>query len=301
VTLARGQGGFTLVEMVAAMAISGVLFGAALSVLDVFQSDNRLDQLRNETQDSARATLDALARQLRNGAAPSTLTAGALEKAGNYSIVFQTIEASGSGNKGANASNAIRIRYCLSNAVPSNEVLWKQTESWLTSSAPLLPTLGTCPDTLDYETSTQVVQHIVNRIGGQKRPLFSYGPASWSSVGQITSVAPNIYLDLNPGKQPGESQLTTTIDLRNENQPPTASFTAVELGSRVVQLNASQSTDPDGLALTYKWWDNGEQLSSTSQETETKKLEPASAHVFKLEVTTPSGLASSATTALVIK
>jgi len=300
VTLARDESGLTLLEILASLAVMSVVFGATLSVLDVFQTHSRFDQLRAEAQDNARSTIDALARQLRNGAAPSTLTPGALEKAGSYSIVFQTIEASG-GVKGANLSNAIRVRYCLNTSVPGDEVLWKQTETWETASAPPLPTLTTCPDNIDYQTSTQVVQHIVNRIGGQKRPLFSYGPAAWSSVSQITSVAPNIFIDLNPGHAPGETQLQSTIDLRNENQPPEASFTAVELGSGVVQLNASQSTDPDGLALTYKWWDNGEPLTSTSQETETKKLQPASVHTFKLEVTTPGGLASTSTVTLAIR
>jgi prepilin-type N-terminal cleavage/methylation domain-containing protein len=301
VRLLSKDDGFTLLEMLAAMSILIVVFGATLALLEVFQQDTRVHQLRNETQDNVRSTIDALARQLRNGAAPSTLTPGALEKAGNYSIVFQTLEPSTTGVKGENAYNAVRVRYCLNNAVPSNEVLWKQTETWATSSAPPLPTAGTCPDLPDYETSSQVAQHIVNRIGGRKRPLFTYGPASWSSVSQITSVIPNIFIDLNPGEQPGESQLTSAIDLRNENQPPAASFTAVELGSGIVQLNASQSTDPDGLALAYKWWDNGEQLNATSQEAETKTLELGTTHTFKLEVAAPSGLASTATVALVIK
>jgi prepilin-type N-terminal cleavage/methylation domain-containing protein len=300
-TLAREDNGFALLEVLAALAISSVVFGATLSVLEVFQRNGRLAQLRSETQDSARTVIDALARQLRNGAAPSTVTPGALEKAADYSIVFQTIAASPGGVKGANVSNAIRVRYCLNSAVPSNEILWKQTETWTTSSAPPLPTARACPDTAGYETSTQVVGHIVNRIGGRKRPLFTYGPASWSSVSEITSVTPNIFLDPNPGKQPGEAQLTSTVYLRNENQPPAASFTAIELGAGTVQLNASQSTDPDGLALTYKWWDNGEQLSATSPETETKSLQPSSAHTFKLEVTAPNGLASTATVTLVIK
>jgi len=303
-TLARADTGFTLVETLVAMVITVVVFGATLSVLDVFQNQNRFDQLRNETQDNARTTIDALARELRNGAAPSSTTPGALEKAGYYSVVFQTIEALKGVEVGSkNVTNAIRVRYCLNNSQPSNEILWKQTIKMKGPEEPLLPTVTTCPDpsTTDYERSTQVVQHIVNRIGAQKRALFTYVPASWSSVGQITAVEPNIYIDLNPGQHPGETQLTSAIDLRNENRPPVASFTAVELGNRVVQLNASQSTDPDGLALTYKWWDNGEQLPSTSSETETTAKEVGSTQTFKLEVATPGGLFNSETQSLKIK
>jgi hypothetical protein len=114
-------------------------------------------------------------------------------------------------------------------------------------------------------------------------------------VGLITGVTPNIYLNVAPGKvRPGTAQITSSIDLRNENRAPSASFTATEKGNRIVALNASQSTDPDGLALTYKWTDNSEQLPSTSSETETKSLASGSTQVFKLEVSTPSGLTSKA-------
>jgi prepilin-type N-terminal cleavage/methylation domain-containing protein len=80
----RDNAGFTLIETLVAMVVSLAVFGATLSALDVFQNDNRLDQLHNEAQDSARTAIDALARELRNGAAPSSLTPGALEKAGKY-------------------------------------------------------------------------------------------------------------------------------------------------------------------------------------------------------------------------
>jgi chitinase len=74
-----------------------------------------------------------------------------------------------------------------------------------------------------------------------------------------------------------------------------ASFTATEVGKKhQVQLNGSGSTDPDGLALTYKWWENSTRLSSTSPEAETKELTVGSEPTFKLEVTTPSGLSATA-------
>jgi prepilin-type N-terminal cleavage/methylation domain-containing protein len=297
----RENAGFTLIETLVAILVSSVVFGATLSAFDVFQSDNRLDQLRNEAQDNTRAAIDALARELRNGAAPSSLTPGALEKAGKYSIVFQTIEpttkALPEGDK--NTTNAIRVRYCLNSSNSENEILWRQTRKWETEKAPELPTVSTCPDpnTTDYETSVQVAQHIVNRIRSQKRSLFKYIPEEPASAELATAVEPNIYINVDPGQlRPGESQLTSTIDLRNENRLPVASFTAKETGGYIVQLNASQSTDPDGLALTYKWWDNSVAMPSTSAETETESLEKAkgTTQTFKLEVTTPSGLTATA-------
>jgi prepilin-type N-terminal cleavage/methylation domain-containing protein len=292
-TSARSDSGFTLVEVLASMAIMVIIFGATLSLFDLFQKDNRLDNLRNEAQDSARTAIDALARELRNGAAPSSLTPGALEKAGKYSIVFQTIEPTTKTlpAEDKNVTNAIRVRYCLNNSEPKNEILWKQTIKWTSEKAPELATSTTCPDKVNYQTAVQVAQHIVNRNGRTTAPLFTYIPANWTEVGQITAVEPNIYLNVNPGQaRPGESQLNSSIDLRNENRPPTASFTATEVGHRVVDLNGSQSTDPDGLALSYAWWDGAEQLPSTSAEAETKSLKEHSIHTFKLTVTTPSGL-----------
>lgn len=294
----RENAGFTLIETLVAILVSVIVFGATLSAFDVFQSDNRLDQLRDEAQDNVRAAIDAVSRELRNGAAPSSLTPGALEEAHNYSVVFQTIEpttkALPAGDK--NTTNAVRVRYCLNDSNPEDEILWKQTLKWESEKAPALPAVTTCPDpsTADYETSVQVAQHIVNRIRGQKRRLFKYTPTEWTSAEQITTVEPTIYINVDPGQlRPGESELTSAVDLRNENRLPVASFTAKEVGQSKVQLNASQSTDPDGLALTYKWWDNSVAMSSTSSETEIESTK-GTTQTFKLEVTTPSGLTATA-------
>ncbi len=85
----RDERGFTLIELLVAMAITTVVFGSTLSVLDVFGSNNRFDQLRNENQDTARTTLDRLSRQLRNIVARTTSTGavpGALELAEPYEV-----------------------------------------------------------------------------------------------------------------------------------------------------------------------------------------------------------------------
>src|SRR5437868_12211283 len=113
-SLARSSSGFTLVETLVSMVLALIVFGATLTVLEVFQRDSRFDNMRNEAQDSARTAIDALSRELRNGAAPSSTTPGALEKAGKYSIVFQTIQpgAPVASGENKNVTNAIRVRYC---------------------------------------------------------------------------------------------------------------------------------------------------------------------------------------------
>jgi hypothetical protein len=292
-----------LIELVVATALAVVVFGATLTVLDVFQKDNSFEQQLHETQDNARNAIDRVARELRNVAAPSTTEAGALEQAEPYSLTFQTIESSRL-PVGENLTNATRVRYCLDDSNPTNEILWRQVKHWETKTAPKVPSAASCPDLTasDWDTSAQLVQHVSNRIGGQDRALFAYGPAPATLVSQIISVEPSLFLNLHPGGRPGETQLTTAIYLRNQNRAPVASFTAIQLGTeRHVLLNASESADPNGLALTYKWWDGASALPTTAQQYETPPLEKGSTHTVKLEVTNPAGLSAATTQTVTIK
>ncbi len=305
---ARGEAGFTLMELLVTMVITSIVFGATLSVLDVFQRDNRHELLRNETQDNARNALDRLGRDLRNVAAPKSVPElpGALEIAKRYSLVFQTISTEPGYEWGKNLTHATRVRYCLDNSKPSEEVLWKQTTRWKEEHAPPLPTVTTCPDLTagDWETKTRLVEHVTNRIGGRTRRLFLYGPGTEPPTTEINSIEVTMFIDLTPGTRQlcggnheescTETQLTSGISLRNANRQPTAFFTAVQTGfQRKVFLNASESQDPQGLALSYKWWQNGLLLNTSSQQYETLKgFEPGTSQAFKLEVTDPGGLSS---------
>jgi hypothetical protein len=59
-----------------------------------------------------------------------------------------------------------------------------------------------------------------------------------------------------------------------------------------VKLNASESLNPDGLALSYKWWKDGTPIESTSQVYETPNKETVGKHSYKLKIEDPSGLSS---------
>ena len=298
----RSEGGFTLIELLVAMAITTVVFGTTLSVLDVFQSNNRFDQLRNENQDTARTTLDRLSRQLRNIVARTTSSGtvpGALEQAEEYAITFQTIDTT-KAESGANAVNAMRVRYCLNDSTPSNEILWEEVRRWETAEAPDPPSSTACPDQTsgDWNTLTQVVQHVTN-LNGRTRRLFTY---SATETPEILSVNADLFININPTQiRPGDSELTSGVSLRNANRRPLAQFTATEEGNYQVHLNASASYDPDGLSLTYKWWDNGEELLTTSQQYVTPARSFKSKHMFKLEVTNPGGLSAHTEKELTIK
>jgi prepilin-type N-terminal cleavage/methylation domain-containing protein len=310
----RDERGFTLIELLVTMVVTTIVFGATLSVLDFFQSENRFDQLRNENQDTARTTLDRMSRQLRNIIARTTSTGtvpGALEQAAKYEITFETVDTT-KAVSGTNSSNAMRVRYCLEHSNFENEILWEQVRRWNTSEAPTLPTSSepevesTCPDRTnegtskpDWESTTQVVQHVTNKINKQERPLFSY---SAKETPEILSVNTDMFININPKQtRPGDTELTSGVSLRNANRRPIAEFTATEEGNYAVHLNASASYDPDGLALKYRWWENGQELTTTEQQYETKPFTKGSAQKFKLVVTNPGGLSAETEKTVTIK
>jgi prepilin-type N-terminal cleavage/methylation domain-containing protein len=302
VTRAGAEHGFTLVELLVTMALALVVFGATLTVIEVFQRDTVYGQQRNENQDNARNAMDRISRALRNVVAATEKSPGALEQAGEYSIMFQTVDTSGlTGTE--NPTRAMRVRYCLEYETnkkdetdPSHEILWEQVRRWGAKEwpAPSAAALESCPDrTADFNVNEtrQLVQHMTNNSGGQDRQVFTY---SASEAPQVVSVETMLFLELNPGHSAGETELTSGASLRNANRPPVAAFTTnfPALNEKEVELNASESYDPGGLALTYKWWENGTLLSSNSQIFAVKELKEKTEYKFKLEVTNPGGLSA---------
>lgn len=299
----RDERGLTLIELLITMAVTTIVFGATLSLLEVFQSNNRFDQLRNENQDMARTTVDRLSRQLRNIVARTTSSGavpGALEQAEEYAITFQTLDTTKPSSEGA--FHAMRVRYCLDNSNPEDEILWEEVKRWEASEKePEVPSSTACPDHTsgDWSSLAQVVDHVTNRIAGKSRPVFTY---SAKETPEILSINTDLFIDITPKEtRPGESELTSGVSLRNANRRPVASFTAIEEGNRTVRLNASSSYDPDGLSLTYKWWDNGEELLTTSSQYVTPALSTSSKNIFKLKVTNPGGLSAEAEKEVTIK
>ena len=53
------------------------------------------------------------------------------------------------------------------------------------------------------------------------RPIFTYNAVG---LQDITEVSATLFVDVNPGTTPAETQLGTSVYLRNQNRAPTALF-----------------------------------------------------------------------------
>lgn len=282
--------GITVVEMLLALVISLVVFGAVLTLLDSFLKNERVDRLRNETQDTARSAIDRLSRDLRNAASPSAGSPGALEKSNPYDLMFQTV----SGTQvfgGSNAYNQMRVRYCLDASNPAAENLWLQTQTWTTATAPAAPDTSTCPSSA-WPARYLLVAGVTNENNSQNRALFTYAPLAATSAAQINAIEVDLFLDPNPGSQPSETELKSGIYLRNSNAPPTASFTVSQVNGHVL-LNGSGSSDPNGQSLSYQWTLDGSSISgATTQSYDAGTFTSGSSHTFGLIVTDTVGLSA---------
>ena len=85
---------------------------------------------------------------------------------------------------------------------------------------------------------------------------------NWDSSAQsalqytsITNVRLNFVVDVNSAlTAPSPIRIASGVDLRNQNQTPTASFQVTGSGNHGFILNGSASQDPEGRSLSYFWY-----------------------------------------------
>jgi type II secretory pathway pseudopilin PulG len=271
--LARDERGFTLIELLVSMGLSLIVMGSVVAIITVFLNDSRYDQLRDQAQNDARSIVDRVTHDLRSAASQSSGSSGLVEKAAAYDIVFETVDPNYPTGATSNVANQYRVRYCLD----SSQSLWRQSQTWTTSSTPAVPATSACPSTdSNWRQSSGSpccleLNDVTNTIGGDTtRPMFTYGPTGYTSIYQIQEVQVNVITDLNPGHLPGPSpQLTSGVFLRNENAPPqipdiTITTTGTGAAARDVVLNGSQATDPNGQSLLYQWYANNNSTGCAS-------------------------------------
>jgi type II secretory pathway pseudopilin PulG len=313
---ACGECGFTLVELLVGMTMALVVFGVVLSVLNTFQWEDRADTQRNEAQDTARNAIDRMSQELRNVAASSAGSPGTLEDVGPYDVVFQMVAGTTPPVGTSNATNQMRVRYCLDTSNPSSETVWRETQVWTTTAAPALPSLSTCAPPASgspWTSAMKMVTNLTNQNNSQNRPLIICGSPTVSgnactsettSTTAIRSVEVHLYVDVNPGHRPGETDLTSGIYFRNGLAAPTANATASQVNNKYFLLDGSSSYDPNGQLLAYQWYQgctcatpcgaaNAISAANTSQTTQGPLA--AGTYNYALIVTNTGGLTACAT------
>lgn len=251
------EGGLTLIELQIAMVLMLIVMGATLTTFNESEATHRVNQDQNDAQDQNRRAIDALARQLRNLASPSTDSPVAIERSETDDLIFKTV-APTMPDGSQNDANLSRVRYCLGQSAGGKETLLRQEQTWITPAAPPnLPMGATCPDagwpTIAGAGTNAVAaaENLVNREQGI--PVFAYDSGDPATV---YSVAVELAVDIDPSRSPLPSRLGTSVFLRNQNQAPIASATATDTGTgHRVLLNGTASLDPEGSALIgYEWF-----------------------------------------------
>jgi type II secretory pathway pseudopilin PulG len=299
----RDESGMTLVELLVSMALALVILGATLLVIDATWSNDRRAQIVNEQQQSVRISLDRMARQLRNMASPTVLTSvpgtlpRSVERNLPYDLIFQDV-ATAKPAGSLNSSNVRRVRYCLEARDPANSTLWMQTQTWTDPAAPLMPTDETCPGAgWDADKNQAVAQNITNVLPATPRPVFIYSgdagvitATDSDSRAEISRIGAHLYLRAPVKNPPVESELMTSMFLRNQNREPESKFTLTVLNpaTQTIQLNGSASQDPEGRPLKYVW--NIDGVDHATEGILVQLTLAAGPHTIYLKASDPAGL-----------
>jgi PKD repeat protein len=126
-----------------------------------------------------------------------------------------------------------------------------------------------------------------------------------TTLNQITRIHIDLFVDTDPARQPREQEISSGVFLRNQDRPPSATFTYT-LQSGLVTLNASGSSDPDNDPISYCWYDQGysgtfgQCGTGSIGDTPVLRYRATGTHTITLTVTDPSGLSSSMTKTLTV-
>lgn len=244
----RGQGGFTLVEILIVSSLFLIVLTATLTAAGNFNRLSHENQHVNDQVERARRGVDRAARQLRNLA--RRIDVPVIARAAHDDFIFQTSD-----------PERTWVRYCTQPHDDGKASLWALTSSTAVTS----DMAGPCPGA-GWSGRNVVAANVTNyAVANRSFPLFTYtrvnAPASTcpststsTEDGRIRSVGIDLLLDDNLTRNPPEARVSSGVFLRNQNQAPTACFTARPVATRRVILNASASFDPEGRNLRYHWF-----------------------------------------------
>jgi type II secretory pathway pseudopilin PulG len=289
------RGEFTLVGLLVATVVFGFVLMATYGAFDVFGRSVNDNQTRLESTDRVRVASDAMARQLRNLATPTALQPNAVILASANDIVFETVAPSGTA-PAANPQNIEFVRYCLDAAARR---LWFMELPPASVTGTTVPPASTgCPGG-GWSNARVVASDLVNTYGGAARPVFSFDT---TTTNLIRRVGIDLYVDTTPGKGSAEQQVSTGVNLRNQDAAPTASMTATPGATGILVLDGTASSDPDNDPLDYCWYDSAvtgsvgtcgpHSIGETPSFRYSYDTTAGVAHSVTLKVTDPSGLTS---------
>ena len=248
--------GHTLTELLAAMSIAVILFGAAVVTFVTFLDTSRKSDNQVQAQETARKTMEGLTSLLRNSMSTGANGAQPIQSVSNFDLVFLATDVRTATSLTNNPRGLVYHRYCLGNANNKDETLWHQTAAYHSITRATPPATSKCPD-VAWTTKERAATDLVNRIA-PATPLFL--PTTESGV--ITRIAINAKVDLNPDERPLATELRSEASFRNVNRGPTASMTCKGLANGHAICDASSSSDPDGHALSYEWTVGGTLLTN---------------------------------------
>lgn len=260
----QAQSGWSLIELLVAMTLSIIVLSATLTSFNAFSNNTKRNFNFQDQQDQVRTTMDSLIRQARNLANPTTGAAGStfttIAYAASDRLVFQTTD-----------PQKQWVSYCLDHPTGvTREAIYYQTtaNNALTPDQVATANGGAmvtgCPSaSANWQTSVKVGDYVTNMINSQDRPLFTYfttdGPAPavpvpLADTSKIVRVGLSIFMKLDPARPPAETQLASAAYMRNQNQPPTSSFSASVSGGSNYTFDAGASLDPEGRTLFFDWY-----------------------------------------------
>jgi prepilin-type N-terminal cleavage/methylation domain-containing protein len=301
----RGQDGFTLVELLVASLVSLIVLSATLSLFESMMRQFTQVDAQAELETRTRTGVDRLARRLRNLASPADIVTNieastqpkSVDRDLPGDLIFKDVGDTAPVGS-LNSANVRRVRYCLQTsgavpgttfvASPTNGVLWSQTQTWTSAAPPATPADTDCPGT-GWQTREVVSQHVVNAARGTSLFRYSGDAGAITETGaadreRIARVHASVLVDMDPTRAPDAAELTTSVNLRNQNRAPVAafSFTLLNPVTCTVQLNGSASEDPESKPLQYEWWLDGDEQAETGVVVQ--KAVTKGTHSFQLKV-----------------
>ena len=292
--LVRDESGVTLTELMAAMVVAVVLFGAAVTTFVTFLDTSTKADQQTQAQDTTRSTIERLSAQLRNAMSSGATGAEPIQSVSDFNLVFLAPDnvATASTN---NPRGLVYHRYCLGDNFNRDQVLWYQTAPYNSSTQTTAPSSLSCPD-IAWPNRMRSATHVVNREA-PITPLF----VATTQAGNVTNVAVNARVDWNVRARPPATELRSEVSLRNLNRGPNASVTCQGLANGHAICDASASSDPDGHPLKYAWKLNGTALpGETTHRLDYSPLSSGSTRQVIMTVTDSGGASATATTSVTI-